>query len=870
MRKTLLFLLLLCTKLTFAQLNDNFSDGDFTNNPVWGGNTASFIVNSNGQLQSQGPTSGTSNIALSTTNSLALNAVWEFYFKLEFNPTATTQLRVYLTSNQADLTGSLNGYFFQIGETGNNDGFHLYKQTGTTVTQIITGTAKTWASTSLTSARIKVTRDNTGKWQLYADMAGGTNYALEGEVTDNTYTTSSYFGVNPRYNTTSRAGLYYFDDFSITDLVPDLTPPKITKVQSVDAKTIEVTFDEALNATSAQAVANYAVSNGIGTPATATIGSTNNVVNLTYVNDFTTGDYTLIVNNVADTKGNAITAPITKQFMYIEPYTAQKGDIVINEIMAAPISTAVALNKEYIELYNTSDKYIIITGWKYKDGTTSVTTLGADTLAPKAYRILCAVADVSLYKPYGKTLGVSPWPGLNNDKDDLALMLPDGTTIIDAVSYADTWYGDNSKKTGYALELINPNSPCGGAFNWTASSGANNGTPGAQNSVYNPQHIDNVAPKLIGATILSTTEVQVDFNKAINIAMLTDVDNYSINNGIGKPITVTLNGTNGTSVILTLAEAIEPNKESLLTVSNMANCAGVPIDPLANTALILIPGNIAVNDILISEVLFNPKMGGVDFVEVYNNTNKILDLKELTISNPTATSKTKREISAISVFIRPKTYWVLTANPDNVKQNYEVKNPSQMVQVASMPSFNNDKGRVALWKDDLSIDSLDYTEKMHHVLLKEVKGVSLERVSFAKSGNEPSNLQSAAASVGFATPTYKNSQSEDTSVKNSVTIVNKTFSPDNDGFEDQLQIDYRFKENGHLATINIYTDKGILVRRLARNITMSTQGTITWDGLNDGGQLCKVGLYVVKIDTFHINGNSDSFKQTCVLASKLN
>lgn len=199
-----------------------------------------------------------------------------------------------------------------------------------------------------------------------------------------------------------------------------------------------------------------------------------------------------------------------------------------------------------------------------------------------------------------------------------------------------------------------------------------------------------------------------------------------------------------------------------------------------------------------------------------------------------------------------------------------MKYPSQMVQVASMPAYSNDKGRVALWKDDLSIDSLDYTEKMHHPFLKDVKGVSLERVSFDKSGNEPGNLQSAAGSVGFATPTYRNSQSEDINAKNSMTLANKTFSPDNDGFEDVLSIDCRFKQNGNLATINIYTDKGILVRKLVRNVTMSTQGTITWDGLNDSGQLCKVGIYVIKMDVFNLNGNTESFTKSCVLAAKLN
>lgn len=193
-----------------------------------------------------------------------------------------------------------------------------------------------------------------------------------------------------------------------------------------------------------------------------------------------------------------------------------------------------------------------------------------------------------------------------------------------------------------------------------------------------------------------------------------------------------------------------------------------------------------------------------------------------------------------------------------------------MLQVTSMPAYNNDRGVVAIWKADDLIDELSYTEKMHHALLKEVKGVSLERVSFTRGADELGNLQSAASSVGFATPTYQNSQMEDMSAKNSVTVTSKTFSPDNDGFEDLLEINYRFKENGNLATINVYTDKGVLVRRLARNITLPTHGVINWDGLDDGGQLCKVGLYVLKVEVFNANGNTDHFKQTCVLATKLN
>ena len=43
MRKCLLlFILTTCSQLGFAQFTDDFSDGDFTNNPVWEENINNF------------------------------------------------------------------------------------------------------------------------------------------------------------------------------------------------------------------------------------------------------------------------------------------------------------------------------------------------------------------------------------------------------------------------------------------------------------------------------------------------------------------------------------------------------------------------------------------------------------------------------------------------------------------------------------------------------------------------------------------------------------------------------------------------------------------------------------------------------------
>lgn len=90
--------MLFCAKLTFAQLNDNFADGDFTNNPTWSGTTSYFQV-VDGILTSNGP-QASSTLYLSTPNALAGNVAWEFYLNLGFDPGTTNYPRIYLVANQ--------------------------------------------------------------------------------------------------------------------------------------------------------------------------------------------------------------------------------------------------------------------------------------------------------------------------------------------------------------------------------------------------------------------------------------------------------------------------------------------------------------------------------------------------------------------------------------------------------------------------------------------------------------------------------------------------------------------------------------------------------------------------------------------------
>ena len=93
---------------------------------------------------------------------------------------------------------------------------------------------------------------------------------------------------------------------------PDVWAPTVTSVVPNDSVTVTVTFNEALDATSAQTAANYVMDNNV-TVSAAALNS--NVVTLTTSAMTEGNNYTLIVSNVADVAGNVM-APDTISFSY--------------------------------------------------------------------------------------------------------------------------------------------------------------------------------------------------------------------------------------------------------------------------------------------------------------------------------------------------------------------------------------------------------------------------------------------------------------------------------------------------------------------------------------------------------------------------
>jgi hypothetical protein len=278
-------------------------------------------------------------------------------------------------------------------------------------------------------------------------------------------------------------------------------------------------------------------------------------------------------------------------------------------------------------------------------------------------------------------------------------------------------------------------------------------------------------------------------------------------------------------------------------------------------------------DIVINEILFNPIADGVDFVEVYNRSEIIINLEDLLLASVKqslneAPDTQSVSISSSSFLVEPGNYLVLTPNPQKVMDQYSETNASCFLEVSPFPAFNNDKGFVLLTDNNHKvIDGFHYSEEMHFLMLNSYEGVSLERICPDKLGDDPTNWHSAAETAGFATPGYENSQYlELFDDGNTLSVQPEVFSPDGDGQDDQLGITYNFSPPGKLISILIFNAEGRLAKTLVNNEMPGTYGIYTWDGTLDDRTIAQNGIYIIYMEALGMDGKTRRFKKAAVLA----
>jgi len=802
-------------------------------------------------------------LPIENINVAAGDITWKFIIRHSYNPSSTNFWTVFLMSDKNAekmmRDSVVNAYAIGVNLIGSSDFLYLYKISNGVVTQLV-NTNINWETAIRTAgkAAIEVTRKTDGEWAMRVDQTGTfDNFEPAGTpMIDTQHSAFDYFGLLYVYTASADMRLW-FDRLTITS---SALPAQIVSVEKISKTQLAVSVSKPVASAGNIILTNQ---NGENVNIISQTIEGQNADKIILTSETLRGrKFKISINNLTDIHN--ITINLEKEF-FIDNF--EYGDIVFNEIMFRSEPVVGLPNRKYIELFNRTPYGINLDGWKIFYGANGESRISADSIPANSYAIICTSSAVADLQQYGKVISAVSFPTLTYSGQNLRL-IDNESNLIAAVDYLPDWHSSTDKTAGgWSLEKIDFNNLSELKTNWKSSNDPRGGTPGAVNSV-TAENPDNEPPIVLEWEIIGNNTLQILFNEPINIEIASQNHIYFVDKSIGNPANVVAEYN---VVAITFADTFEIGVVYNLFIQNT-------FSDLAQNHLVdfsLQFGKMQkpqTGDIVINEVLFNPYPDGVDFVEIYNHSQKNIDVKDLylaTRNRNTGQLQTIYQVSKKSGFLLPENFAVLTTNTEIVQQQYFVQNPDAMIEMERLPSYSNTDGTVTLldeWENVL--DEFSYNEKMHFRFLTNVKGVSLERKDYAAPTNDATNWHSASSDVGYATPTYKNSQAEFYAENYGFSVSPQTFSPDNSGIDDELQITYNMPEAGYIANIKIYNSQGRWVCDIQNNALLGTHGSFTWTGHDSKQNKVNVGVYIVYIEYFNLQGNVVREKKTCVVAER--
>jgi len=731
-----------------AQVNDDFSDGELLNNPLWQGDISDFVVNAGFQLELNAEAvSDTSTLVTAINLNTSAQIVWEFWMSMAFDPSNSNNLRFYLMSDQLNLKGNLNGYFLRIGENGAEDKIRLFRQEGaaTSAVEIFNTGVNTFPTSPV--GRIRVVREANGIWNISSDATGGTNFIPDGSVQDEEVISTAFSGFFLKYSAGNSNGFLIDDVIIQGQEVVDDNPPTLIDIEVLSANALDLQFSEALDESSAEVLTNYNVP-GLGNPISAELdGVDPTLVHLSFGADFPGNvTQTLEVNGIEDLFSNTILAT-SEEFIYVLTGVAGFRDVVFNEIFADPTPSFGLPEAEFLELYNPSSSYIDLGGWTFVN-TTTEKILPPFMLAPGAFVILCNSTNLDLFTPFGDVIPISSFTALSNAGDSLTLR-NSSNVIIDIVSYDLDWYQSAEKEEGgWTLEQINPNTSCSGANNWIGSSYPLGGTPGEENSEFD-ESPDLIAPALLSVSTPNSQTLVFEFDEAI-----TDngdfLDLLTISEGLA-PIDVSLS-PNQMFLTYTISSAFALGVTYSFELSMVSDCPGNVGGPFNGE---LITGfEPEIGDIIITEIFPDPSpvlgLPEAEFVEFYNSTDHLIDLSACEFSGASFPPGTLIEANSYLVALSATNQQELPFYADAIP-----------MEAWSSTFLTNGGKELTLTNSSLEIiDQVIYDLTWYQDGSKDDGGWSLERIHLEDPCSDKSNWRASVSPQG-GTPGTINSVFDD-------------------------------------------------------------------------------------------------------------
>jgi len=475
-------------------------------------------------------------------------------------------------------------------------------------------------------------------------------------------------------------------------------------------------------------------------------------------------------------------------------------------------------NNEFIEVYNLSSTLTFdLSNYKIKIQTSNediISDAGFGTLlAPLSYAVIfegdydlssgiyskIISSEALLLKIADNSFGAS---GMSNSSDRTVCLKNSNGDTIDSHTYT----ADNNIAASEEKIILNKDSSRG---NW-GNSLRINGSPGFRNSV-TPCSFDlafsslSILPKVI----LEGENAFIHFiikNSGRNNADQYEVEVFNDLNGdssgtgeerIFMDTRYNLSAEDSAEIIIPFADPKQGTYHILCKI-NFPKDEDPSNNIIYKTFYVYPPGN-GYNDIVINEIMFSPINGEPEWIELYNNSESSISLKNWSVCDVLTVSSEKKITE--DIYIRGKSFLVISK--DSAIINYHRLIPSKLL-ILNFPNLNNDGDGIVL-KDTrgMTIDSTSYESSWGKT------GYSLERISLSASSTLVGNWTSSI-DIEMSTPGRINSS---TPKLNDLSVSEISFTPRFPAEGEDVMVQAKIKNNGSLNAsdfkINFFWDSDL-------------------------------------------------------------
>ncbi len=565
------------------------------------------------------------------------------------------------------------------------------------------------------------------------------------------------------------------------------------------------------------------------------------------VGPFTSGthqlDVVLEISGDQDTTNNNGIVNINERY---EPSL-----LMINEFLPRPESDQC----EFIELVYHGSISLNIQDWRVTDENIgSNYTLPAFTIEQSDLIVIARDSTLLNIVPTN-VLYIVPqggFPVLNNAGDEIRIFDP-FDTLIDSLYYTEDWgYMD-----GISMEKILPAYQSEDPVSWKPCTDDFGITPGAENSV-TPLDVD-------GAIITDSIIHEPEFPQHDqNVTILIPIANVGLST-ISGIITIE---DNDEEISTTSIPPITSGDTTIVDVTLQPLSSGIhpltiildiPLDsnPENDVAADTVKVSYPFGSVVINEFLAQPDSTQVEFVEVVSMIT--VNIENWAISDNTKSLKLFPVIHVLG------NDFIVVSEDSSLLARLPLEG-NLAVPKSGFPVLNNTSDGIYIYDmTGFIVDSLLYSEEW-----PVTDGRSSEKFRPEFVSNDSSKW-GVAVNLGAMTPGDTNSIFfEEIPKEGTVIYEPNPFSPDNDGFDDVLQIKYKLPFEQAISKVEIFDVVGRSIDTPYWNLHVAQEGILSWFGNRKNGEPARIGIYIIKFTAKNpATGKTWENVQTVVLAKKL-